>query len=60
MDKIKSATGRVKNFVTRHKVGVAIISTAGICLTLNRVALRDHDEFLAQKGLLDEFYSPEE
>lgn len=60
MDTLKSVPSRVKNFVGRHKVGVAIISTAGICLVLNRTALRQHDEFLAEKGLLDEFYSPEE
>lgn len=49
---------RMKNFVSRHKVGIAIFSTAGVCLLLNRVALRDHDAFLAKKGLLDEFYTP--
>lgn len=60
MDKIKSAASGVKNFISRHRVGVAVVTTAGACLWLNRVALRDHDAFLAEKGLLDEFYLPEE
>ena len=60
MDKIKKIPARVKKFVKDHKVAVAVISTAAVCLKINRVALRDHDNFLAEKGLLDEFYSPEE
>lgn len=51
---------KVKNFVKRHKTGIAVIGTAGVCLLLNRLSLRQHDEFLAEKGLLEEFYTPTE
>jgi len=56
----ESIPTRAKNFVSRHKVAISVFSTASICLWLNRVALRDHDEFLKSKGLLDEFYTPTE
>lgn len=60
MDKIKNVPIKVKNFVVRHKVGVAIAGTAVAGLVWTRLAVRQHDEFLAEKGLLDEFYSPED
>lgn len=60
MNKIKSATTRVKNFVVRHKVAFAVTATAAAGLWLNRSALSDHDKFLEEKGLLEEFYSPKE
>lgn len=60
MDETETTLARVKNFVNRHRVGIAVTTTAAICLVLNRVALKQHDEFLAEKGLLDEFYTPNE
>lgn len=56
----ESIPTRAKNFVKRHKVAISVFTTATVCLWLNRVALRDHDEFLESKGLKDEFYSPTE
>ncbi len=54
----KNIARKAKNFVVRHKTGLAVAATAGICLALNRVALKQHDEFLAEKGLLEEYYTP--
>jgi hypothetical protein len=51
---------KFKNFVRRHKTSIAVAGTAGTCLYLNRVALRQHDEFLKEKGLYEEFYYPED
>jgi hypothetical protein len=51
---------RFTNFVSRHKVAIAVTATASACLAIHRVSLRQHDEFLKEKGLLEEFYTPEE
>ena len=50
----------IKHFVQKHKVAIAVVSTASSCLYLNRLALKQHDEFLKEKGLFDEFYNAEE
>lgn len=56
----ESIPTRAKNFIVRHKVAVAVSVTTAVCLVLNRVALKQHDEFLESKGLKDEFYNPTE
>lgn len=58
MDKIKNAAASTKKFVEDHKVAIAVTLTAAICLKLNRVALKDHDNFLEEHGLLEKFYTP--
>lgn len=45
-----------KKFVADHKVAITATVTASICLTLNTIALKGHNEFLKEKGLYDEFY----
>lgn len=49
-----------KNFVVKHKTAIAVTTTAAACLVLNHMALKQHNEFLKEKGLYDEFYTPEE
>ena len=44
------------NFVRRHKVAIAIVGTAVICMYINRVALEQHNEFLMGNDLYDAFY----
>jgi hypothetical protein len=56
----ESIPTRAKNFIVRHKVAVAVTITTGICLVLNRAALKQHVEFLESKGLTEEFYTPTE
>lgn len=48
----------VRDFVNRHKVAIAVTATAATCLVLNRIALKQHDEFLKEHDLYDEFYTP--
>lgn len=48
-----------KNFVVKHKVAIAVVTTASICLVINRMALSQHDEFLRENGLFDKFYTPD-
>lgn len=51
-------TNPIKSFIERHKVGLAVTGTAIIAVVVNRAALRQHDEFLKEKDLYDEFYTP--
>lgn len=55
----KSKTQAVKKFVRKHKTAIAVVTTAAICITINRMALKQHDNFLKERGLYDEFYTPE-
>ena len=59
MDKIKKVAVRTQKFVSDHKVAIATIATAAVCLKLNRMALRDHDEFLKENNLFDKYYNAE-
>ncbi len=60
MNHLKKAGASTKKFVHDHRVAIAITLTTVICLTLNRVTLSAHDEFLTEHGLIDEFYTPTE
>ena len=55
MNKIKTATNGVKKFVRRHKVGIAVISTSALWIAVNRDAINAHNDFLTEKGLMNEF-----
>lgn len=58
---VKKATTSTKNFVKKHRVAIAVVTTAIACGAINRLALKQHDDFLKEKGLYEEFYtSPEE
>ena len=57
---VKTKANSAKSFVKRHQTAFAVGGTAVLCLALNRLALREHDEFLKEKGLHDEFYSQED
>lgn len=60
MDKIKKVKNATVKFVEDHKVGIAVTLTALTCLKLNRIALRDHDNFLKDHDLYEKFYSLED
>lgn len=49
---------RIKNFIDRNSTTIAVATTATLCLVANRIALKQHDEFLKEKGLYDEYYTP--
>jgi hypothetical protein len=56
MDKIYF---KVKGFVSRHKVGLAFGAGVGTMYLLNRTSIKEWNNFLAEKGLTDEFYKGE-
>ena len=55
MNKLASA----KKFVYRHRVSIAVISTAAICLTIHARSQRELNDFLEEKGLTAEYYTGE-
>jgi hypothetical protein len=59
MEKIKKIGRSTKKFVEDHKVGIAVICTAAVLIKVNRMALKDHDDFLKDHDLYEKFYSIE-
>lgn len=51
---------RVKNFVSRHKVAITVVATSIAWYGINRLALKQHEDFLRDHDLLDEYYTPED
>jgi hypothetical protein len=60
MNKLQTATTSAKNYVRKHRVAVAVVATTVVCGAINRAALKQHNEFLKEEGLYEEFYTPEE
>lgn len=60
MNNLKKAVSSTKKFVVGHQTAIMLSTAAIVCLVLNKSALRDHDNFLKEHGLYDEFYSPNE
>ena len=44
------------NFVARHKTKIAVAVTAVACMTVNQIAVRQHNDFLKEHDLYDSFY----
>lgn len=61
MNNIKKAADSAKKFVVQHKtalsVSTAVAVTAVAVRKLDGTALAQHNEFLKEKGLFDEFYA---
>lgn len=49
---------RFWNFVERHKVAIAVTATSAAWYGINRIALKQHDDFLKEHDLYEEFYTP--
>lgn len=56
MPKIKDTALKPVRFVQRHRVAIAIFATAYVCGTVMNRALDQHDAFLREHDLYDEFY----
>ena len=56
----ESTTTTVKSFVARHKIALSVtttmVATATVCIMMNQSAIKQHNDFLTEKGLFDEFY----
>lgn len=49
----------IRSFIRRHKTGLAVAATAVTGIVVTQFAVRQHDEFLKEQGLYDEFYGIE-
>lgn len=49
---------RIKRFVRKHKVAITVAVTSTIWTGITLAAQRSHNEFLKEKGLYDEYYTP--
>lgn len=61
---IKKATFRTVKFVSEHRVAVAIVTTASataaVMLKVRSIDTERLNEFLDEKGLIEEFYGKTE
>lgn len=59
MNAFKKARHSVEKFVDEHKVGIAVavtaVTTFYACAAVSRSAVAQREDFLKEKGLLDEF-----
>lgn len=60
MNPVKKTVVSTKNFVVRHKTAVAVATTVLVLQACNRRALDQHNEFLKEHDLYEEFYTPAE
>ena len=59
MEDIKNTLTTIENHVATHRAKYATAVTAITAFALSRRAVKQWNEFLEEKGLLDEFYLPE-
>lgn len=57
---VTNAASRVKNFVSRHKIAITVAATTTVCVVVQMKITKDWNEFLTEKGLLDEYYHMDE
>lgn len=55
MKTIKKIPSKTMKFVIRHKTAAAVVVTAMIGVMINRSALAEFEDFLADKGLMEEY-----
>ena len=60
MNEIEQPKRSIKKFVVRHKTAILVTVTAVASLAFTQIAMKGHNDFLKEKGLYDEFYTPEE
>lgn len=57
---MKNIVAPTIKFVANHKVAIAVVATTVVCIALNKTALKQHDNFLKEHGLFDEYYALED
>lgn len=57
---MKKNLNLVKNTVVRHRGTIAFVAGFAVCFAMTNTARNQWNEFLDEKGLTDEFYSPED
>lgn len=59
MNEIPATTTHIRDFIEKHKTKLAVAATATLCLAIHRRSLKQHEDFMEERGLLEEFYTPE-
>lgn len=57
MNRIKRVANSTKKFVIDHKVAIAVVVTTLVAVKFNHMALREHNDFLKEHDLYEEFYA---
>lgn len=55
---MKKKLTSTKNWFEHHKVALAVVATSAVWFHVNQRALMRHNEFLVEKKLYEEFYTP--
>lgn len=55
MNFAKKAAVRTKDFVVKHKTALAVVTTASVLIVINRIAIRDFQEYLEQTDQTEAF-----
>ena len=50
----------VKKFVSKHRVAIAVTATATLASVAHIAVIAQHNEFLKEHDLLDEYYNMDE
>ena len=53
---LKKTLETTKTYVAQHKTAVAMTTLTVSTIVIHRLLVREYDQFLEEKGLLDEFY----
>lgn len=59
MDKIKKIARSTKEFVENHQFACGMVVASAVLIPINRMALKEHDNFLRDNDLYEKFYRPE-
>lgn len=54
---MKTAAIKVKTFVAKHKEAIVVAGIAYAVASVLKTGLNQHNEFLKEKGLYEEFYA---
>lgn len=45
----------VRDFLNRHKTAITVVTTATVCLVISRIAVSQREEYMEERGILDDF-----
>lgn len=57
MKTLKRKAKATKDFVYKHRVGIAVAITAAVAVKWNYTVAKQFNDFLKEHGLYDEFYA---
>lgn len=55
--KFEKAAAYTRKFIEDHKVAIAVIVTTLVAVKVNKIALKDHEDFMEKHGILELYYT---